>query len=83
MYYFYIICRFVSESSKRQPDGGNSEGCTFLRLSSIHSIQNWHDVACSYNKINNFICETSVGDLRNGKAYQIIRKVLFVVSFTF
>ncbi|OWF42800.1 G-protein coupled receptor GRL101 [Mizuhopecten yessoensis] len=42
---------------KSQPDGLYSERCTVIRLSSIKTIDNWHDIACAYNQISSYICE--------------------------
>ncbi|XP_071078844.1 G-protein coupled receptor GRL101-like [Haliotis cracherodii] len=40
-----------------QPDGFEREACTMMVISSIRSIANWHDVACAFNKISQYICE--------------------------
>ncbi|KAL5014485.1 hypothetical protein ScPMuIL_008755, partial [Solemya velum] len=40
-----------------QPDGLMNERCTVIWLKSIHSITNWHDIACAYSKVRHFICE--------------------------
>ncbi|XP_033745630.1 uncharacterized protein LOC117331144 [Pecten maximus] len=42
---------------KSQPDGLLSERCTVIRLGSIRTIDNWHDIACAYDQIPSFICE--------------------------
>ncbi|XP_060084391.1 uncharacterized protein LOC132563668 [Ylistrum balloti] len=42
---------------KSQPDGLSSERCTVIRLGSIRTIDNWHDIACAYDQIPSFICE--------------------------
>ncbi|XP_071080748.1 G-protein coupled receptor GRL101-like [Haliotis cracherodii] len=42
-----------------QPDGFEREACTMMVISSIRSTTNWHDVACAFDKISQFICETS------------------------
>ena len=64
--------RFHDDVRETQPDGGDNERCSVLRLYSIRSTQNWHDVACSYDKIYNYICETDANTSLNGK------KILFV-----
>lgn len=54
----YSTFRFTSSSSESpQPDGFKNEQCSILKLFSIHNMNNWHDVACAYDKISNFICE--------------------------
>ncbi|XP_046359118.2 uncharacterized protein LOC124137050 [Haliotis rufescens] len=42
-----------------QPDGFEREACTMMVISSIRSTTNWHDVACAFDKISQYICETS------------------------
>lgn len=42
---------------KAQPDGLQNEKCSIIRLFSIHNMNDWHDVACAYDKISNLICE--------------------------
>ncbi|OPL20303.1 hypothetical protein AM593_01242, partial [Mytilus galloprovincialis] len=55
------IGRFFDKSTGfAQPDGLENEQCSIIQLFSIHNINAWHDVACAYNKILNFICETEM-----------------------
>ncbi|XP_069101259.1 uncharacterized protein [Argopecten irradians] len=44
-------------TSTSQPDGLLNERCTAIRLFSIHSLDNWHDIACAYDRIPSYICE--------------------------
>ncbi|XP_052087445.1 G-protein coupled receptor GRL101-like [Mytilus californianus] len=44
-------------SGMQQPDGLENEKCSIIQLFSIHNMNDWHDVACAYDKISNFICE--------------------------
>ncbi|OWF35041.1 G-protein coupled receptor GRL101 [Mizuhopecten yessoensis] len=46
-------------TSTSQPDGLASERCTVIRLFSINSLDNWHDIACAYDRIPSYICEMS------------------------
>ncbi|XP_062589196.1 uncharacterized protein LOC134250867 [Saccostrea cucullata] len=43
-----------------QPNGVHNELCTSIRFSSIHSIHDWHDTACAYNKIKSYLCEIEI-----------------------
>ena len=61
-----MLHRFKDKHDEKQPDGGSNERCTFLRLYSVYSSQNWNDVACSYNKIYNYICEKKSAIYMNG-----------------
>ena len=40
-----------------QPDGLTNERCTSISLYSIHTQDDWNDIACAYDKIDSFICE--------------------------
>ncbi|XP_064619008.1 G-protein coupled receptor GRL101-like [Lineus longissimus] len=40
-----------------QPDGSQTEDCTMILLNNIYSFNQWHDIPCSYNKVNQYICE--------------------------
>ncbi|VDI65084.1 Hypothetical predicted protein [Mytilus galloprovincialis] len=51
---------FDKSTGFAQPDGLENEQCSIIQLFSIHNINAWHDVACAYNKISNFICETEM-----------------------
>ncbi|XP_061178746.1 uncharacterized protein LOC133187405 [Saccostrea echinata] len=44
----------------RQPNGVHNELCTSIKFSSIHSMNDWHDTACAYNKIQSFMCEIDI-----------------------
>ena len=65
-FFILFFVRFNAEPEERQPDGSNNELCTFLRLYSIHSTQNWHDLACSYDKVYRYICEVPAYGSANG-----------------
>ncbi|XP_070548208.1 uncharacterized protein [Ptychodera flava] len=41
-----------------QPSGGELEDCTKIELREVYSINHWHDVACAFNNINQYICKT-------------------------
>ncbi|XP_077864669.1 LOW QUALITY PROTEIN: uncharacterized protein LOC102803184 [Saccoglossus kowalevskii] len=43
---------------EKQPDGGIFEDCGLYRLSNIHSTNHWHDVACAYDYVRQYICKT-------------------------
>ncbi|XP_048738543.2 uncharacterized protein LOC125653234 isoform X2 [Ostrea edulis] len=43
--------------ANRQPNGVHNERCTSIKFYSIHSMEDWHDTACAYNKIPSYICE--------------------------
>ena len=51
---------------KAQPDGLLNERCTAFLLYSIHNLDGWHDIACAYNKIHSYICETPAQHYGNG-----------------
>jgi hypothetical protein len=38
-----------------------------VSLFSIHNMNDWHDVACAYDKILNFICEIDKTAKNRGK----------------
>ncbi|KAJ8301169.1 hypothetical protein KUTeg_020156, partial [Tegillarca granosa] len=50
-----------------QPDGLQNEKCSLMRLYSIHTMDDWHDVACAYDKIYNFICEKTAFNHSGGR----------------
>ncbi|XP_062589229.1 uncharacterized protein LOC134250886 [Saccostrea cucullata] len=44
----------------RQPNGVQNERCTSINFYSIHSLSDWHDTACAYNKIQSYMCEVDL-----------------------
>ncbi|XP_069141896.1 G-protein coupled receptor GRL101-like [Argopecten irradians] len=60
-------------TQKSQPDGLLSERCTVIRLGSIRTIDNWHDIACAYDQIPSYICEK---DSRNSSEESTIIDIL-------
>ena len=54
-------------NGRSQPDGLQNEKCSIISLFSIHNMNDWHDVACAYDKILNFICEIDKTAKNRGK----------------
>ena len=48
----------------RQPDGAIAEGCAMIRLDSMHSTNNWHDIPCAFNQVKQYLCETPAVDMK-------------------
>lgn len=68
-----IQCRFLDGASRlAQPDGLMNERCTVIWLKSIHSITNWHDIACAYSKVRHFICEKEEQGVQLGKVHAVL-----------
>ncbi|XP_061178754.1 uncharacterized protein LOC133187411 [Saccostrea echinata] len=44
----------------RQPNGVHNELCTSIKFYNIHSMDDWHDTACAYDKIQSYMCEIDV-----------------------
>ncbi|XP_062589227.1 uncharacterized protein LOC134250885 isoform X2 [Saccostrea cucullata] len=44
----------------RQPNGVHNELCTSIKFYNIRSMDDWHDTACAYNKIQSYMCEIDV-----------------------
>ncbi|XP_070539486.1 uncharacterized protein [Ptychodera flava] len=42
----------------RQPNGGEYETCTIIGLDTIHSTDNWHDIACGTDQVKQYICKS-------------------------
>ncbi|XP_050413581.1 dorsal-ventral patterning protein tolloid [Patella vulgata] len=56
-------------SGRRQPDGFDQELCSFMTIASIRSLKSWHDVACAYNQLDQFICE------KNKAIHELFQKI--------
>ncbi|XP_067674003.1 G-protein coupled receptor GRL101-like [Haliotis asinina] len=48
-----------------QPDGLDQELCGMLVISTLQSTATWHDVACAFDQINQFVCEKNIGSFNN------------------
>ncbi|XP_070532232.1 uncharacterized protein [Ptychodera flava] len=40
-----------------EPSGGALEDCTVIELQELYSVNHWHDVACAYNNVKQYICK--------------------------
>ncbi|XP_033745945.1 uncharacterized protein LOC117331366 [Pecten maximus] len=66
-----------SRTSTSQPDGLWNERCTAIRLFSIHSLDNWHDIACAYDRIPSYICEmSSATNINDGEVQRILPTIV-------
>ncbi|XP_070573185.1 uncharacterized protein [Ptychodera flava] len=43
--------------NEKQPDGGIFEDCGLYILDNIYSTKHWHDVACAYDAVQQYICK--------------------------
>lgn len=48
----------------RQPNGVYNEKCTSINFFSIYSMNDWHDTACAYDKIRNYMCEIVISNTK-------------------
>ncbi|XP_048258457.1 uncharacterized protein LOC124137409 [Haliotis rufescens] len=48
-----------------QPDGLDQELCGMLVISTLQSTATWHDVACAFDQITQFVCEKNIGSFNN------------------
>ncbi len=44
----------------KQPNGGELEDCTLIRLTSLSAINQWHDVPCALNDVIQYICKHTI-----------------------
>ncbi|XP_071950772.1 uncharacterized protein [Antedon mediterranea] len=56
-YTAWYITTLEEDLSDRQPLGGSLEECTVISMLTLHSVNQWFEVACEYPSTNQFICK--------------------------
>ncbi|XP_072025436.1 uncharacterized protein [Amphiura filiformis] len=64
----WSVPRRYTDLLRPQPDGDLLEGCSVIKLTSLHSTNHWHDVSCASMEAKQYICKKRARQI-DGKQY--------------